>query len=278
VRSVLKITFALALAWLVSGCSALRLAYDNADTYLRWRAGDYLALQGEASDELDDSIDAFLDWHRRNALPKYAQLSEEAAKRVAAGLSPDDLVWGYDAVVMQARESLRTAAERIAPMLDRLTPEQIAHLEKRFAEDNRKFAREYLRGSEGERRKQRARRTLDRLEDWVGRLSSSQAARVRQFSERAPLYYDMRDRERRRLQAEFLEMVRAHEAHKRLPERMANWEEGRDPAYAAASEAARRELFALVLDLDKSLSAEQRAKAAASLRRYAEDFSVLAGR
>ena len=59
----------------------------------------------------------------------------------------------------QARQSLRVAAERVAPLLDRLTPQQVAHMEKRFAEDNRKFAREYLRGSEAERRKRRAKRS-----------------------------------------------------------------------------------------------------------------------
>ena len=32
------ILIGLAAAALVSGCSALRIAYDNADTYLSWRA------------------------------------------------------------------------------------------------------------------------------------------------------------------------------------------------------------------------------------------------
>ena len=67
-------------------------------------------------------------------------------------------------------------------------------MEKRFAEDNRKFARENLRGSEAERRKRRARRLEERLEDWVGNLSSVQAEKVRQYSERTPLYDELRDR------------------------------------------------------------------------------------
>src|SRR2546429_5199673 len=54
-----------------------------------------------------------------------------------------------------------------------------------------------------------------------------------------------RDRDRKRLQGELLAMVRAREAQKRLPERAANFDHGRDPAYAAASEAARQEYFAL---------------------------------
>jgi hypothetical protein len=263
---------------LLAGCSAIRLAYDHADTWLRWRAGNYLEVHGEQADELDERIDAFHDWHRARALPKYARLCEEAARRLGDGLSREDIVWGYDSLMAQARESLRAAAERIAPMLDRLSPEQVRHMEKRFAEDNRKFARENLRGSEAERRKRRATRAAERLEDWVGKLSKTQLERVRQFSERAPLYYDMRERERKRLQGELLAMVRAREAQKRLPERAANFDQGRDPAYAVASEAARQEYYALLLDLDRMLSLEQRATAVANLRRYASDFAILAGR
>jgi len=87
----------------------------------------------------------------------------------------------------------------------------------------------------------------------------------------------MRDRDRKRLQGELLALVRARESQKRLPERAANFDQGRDPAYAAASEAARQEYFALLLDLDRTLSAEQRAKAVATFRRYADDFTLLAG-
>jgi len=278
VKSVLKVTLAFAAAWLLAGCTALRLAYDNADTYLLFRAKSYLDLDAKGSDELDERIDEFFAWHRRTALPQYARLSEEAAKRVAHGLSREDLVWGYDSLVAHARQSLRFAAERVAPLLDRLTPQQVAHMEKRFAEDNRKFAREYLRGSEAERRKRRARRLEERLEDWVGNLSSVQAEKVRQFSERTPLYDELRAKDRQRMQAEFVDMIRKRQAQKHLPDWIANWERGRDPAHLAASERFRQEYLALLLELDKTLAPEQRNRAAANLRRYAEDFRVLARR
>jgi hypothetical protein len=274
----MKVTLALAAAWLLAGCSALRFAYESADSYLLYRAKGYLDLDEKASDELEARIDEFFAWHRRNALPQYARNSEDAAKRVTKGLSREDLVWGYDSLVANARQSLRVAAERIAPLLDRLTPQQLAHMEKRFAEDNRKFAREYLRGAEADRRKRRAKRVEERLEDWVGNLSSVQLERVRQFSERTPLYDELRARDRERMQAEFLAMIRKREAQKRLPDWIANWERGRDPAHFAASERFRQDYFTLVLEIDKTLTPQQRNRAAANFRRYAEDFTVLARR
>jgi hypothetical protein len=253
----------------------VRFAYENADTYLRWRASSYLDVDGETADELDDSIAAFMSWHRASALPKYVTLADEAAQRFARGLTPADLVWGYDSMQGQARESLRAAAERIAPLLDRLTPEQIAHLERRLADDNRRFARDNLRGGDRQRRKRRTERNVERLEDWVGRLSQAQIDRVAQYSERAPLLDELRSRDQRRLQGEFLAILRAREAKKRLADFVANYDRGREPAYAAALEAARREYFAMALELDKSLTREQRGRGLGELRRYAEDFRIL---
>jgi len=270
-----KVVCTLFIAALLSGCSTVRLVYDNADTYLRWRAALYLDPDGAMADELDERIAEFMAWHRAQALPKYAQLVDEATRRFERKLQPADLVWGYDAVMTQARESLRAAAVQGAPLLDRLSPQQIAHLEKRLSEDNRRFARENLRGSERERRRRRTERNVERLEDWVGRLSQAQRDRVAQYSERAPLLDEFRDRDHKRIQAELLAMVRAKEAEKRLPDLAASWERGRDPAYVAALEASRSEYFAMALDIDRSLSGQQRARALHELRRYADDFRAL---
>jgi hypothetical protein len=262
----------------LAGCSAVKLAYDNADSYLRWRAGAYLDVHGDASDELDDRIDAFLDWHRAKALPQYSRLSDEAARRLSDGLSHEDVVWGYDVLQAQAKESVRAAAERIAPMLDRLSPEQVRYLERRLAEDNRKFARENLKGSEADRRKLRARRIQERLEEWVGRLTPAQIERIRQYAQRAPLTDEHRERDRKRLQAEFLDTVRKQQAAKRMPELAARWQEGRDPAFVALNEAWRKEFYALLIDIDRTLTPAQRARGVANFRRYAEDFAILSGR
>lgn len=271
----MKICLALVLALLLGGCSTARIIYDNADVYLKWKLSAYLALEDEDKDELERRIENFVTWHRTHALPQYATIADDAARRFERGLSREDLVWGYDAAMAQARESARAAAERIAPLLDRLTPAQIAHLERELADDNRRFARRYLRGGDPERRQRRTERNVERLEDWVGGLSKAQIERVAMYSERAPLLEELRDRDRKRLQAELITIVRAREARQRLPDAAAHWDRGREPAYAAAYEASRREYFAMLLDIDRSLSPEQRARALRALHRWAADFRAL---
>jgi hypothetical protein len=132
--------------------------------------------------------------------------------------------------------------------------------------------------SEHDRRRKRAKFVVDRLEDWVGKLSQAQMQRVREYAERMPLIDEFRDRDRRRLQREVVGIIRARQAQARLPEQIANWERGREPAYATALESWRDQYFALLVDIDRTLSPEQRSRALSNLRRYAEEFETLAAR
>ena len=259
----------------LQGCSVSRVAYNNADVFLRWQANHYVDLQDEQTEEFDRQLAAFLAWHRAKALPQYARLGEEAATRLQRGLKRADLEWSYDAVQAQIREALGAAAGEAAGLLDRLAPEQISHLEKRLAEDNRKFAKERVQGTMEERHQRRVKRNIDRLEEWFGPLDDAQAERVRRYSTRAPFSAELQDRDRKRRQAEFVAMLRAREARQRLAPWAQDWEAGRAPEYVKAVAATRAEYMDLLLDLDRTLSAEQRQHAAGRLRRFAALFDSL---
>lgn len=267
---------AVCLVALAAGCSALGFAYNHADAWLRWQAGRYLDLDAGQTRELDARIDAFLAWHRAEALPQYARLAEEAGARLARRISQADLVWGYDALRTQFREGLRRAGADLGVVLDRVQPAQIERLERRLAEDNRKFARDHLAGGPEERRSRRMRRTTRLLGDWIGELSDAQRERVRQFGEQAPLIGELRDRDRRRRQAEFVAMLRTQQSAQRLADWAAEWDRDRDPAYAGANRAWVAEFFAMLVDLDRMMSARQRQHAIARLRGFARDFELLA--
>ena len=265
----------LALA-LLQGCSVSRMAYNNADVFLRWQANSYFDFQGEQSEELDRALERFLNWHRSKELPGYARLAEEAATRLARGLKREDLDWSYDAVQAEIREALGAAASEMGGLLDRITPEQIAHLERRLAEENRKFVKEQIQGTIEERHARRVKRNVERLAEWFGPLSDAQIERVRDYSRRAPLSSQLRDRDRRRRQAEFVAILRAKEAQKKLPAWASAWDAGREAAYAESARATTAAYKDLLLDLDRTLTPEQREHAVARMRRWAELFDSLA--
>ncbi len=268
--------FLACLVALLAGCSTLELAYNNADSYLRWQAGRYLDLKNAQSEEFNARLAKFLAWHRSTALPQYARLAGEASGRLERGASLADMVWGYDAIRQQTREGLRSAAAESGDFLDRLTPAQIEQIERRFVEDNQKFAIEWLEGTSTEQRARRLKRLVHALEDWLGELSDAQRERVRQFNDAAPLNGEMRDRERRRRQAEFVAMLRAQESAQRLAQWAAEWDRGRDPAFVRANREFTDGLLAMLSELERGLSERQRALAVARLREYARDFQLLA--
>lgn len=270
------ILLVLACLALLQGCSPSRIAYNNADVYLRWQANYYLDLEGEQSEDLERGLAALLAWHRAKALPEYARLGEEAAARMQRGVRLEDLEWSYDALQAQVNEALAAAAAESAGLLDRLSPEQIGHLERRLADDNRKFAKEYLRGDMEERHQRRVKRNVERLEEWFGPLGDAQVERVKRYSARAPFSAELRERDRKRRQAEFLAMLRAREAKRRFATWLLAWEADREPAYAEAARATRAEYMRMLVDLDRTLDAEQRAHAVARLRNYAGLFDSLA--
>ena len=114
----------------------------------------------------------------------------------------------------------------------------------------------------------------------IGRLIArgkplKQVERVRRYGARAPFSAELRVRDRKRRQAELLAMLRAREAKQRLAQWAQDWEAGREPAYAETSRATRAEYVDLLLDLDRTLSAEQREHAARRLKRYASLFESL---
>lgn len=269
----------LALA-LLSGCSAMRLAYTNADTYLVWQADRYFDLTTAQRSELRRIVTRLMDWHRAEQLPKYAQLADQAAARVTRGLTQEDLDWIWGGVNEALRDTLVAAAREAAPLVDQLTPEQIAHLESRLARENRDFAKEFLERKPEERRERRLKRASEQVEDWIGDLSDAQEARVKRYSEALPLTDEMRDARRKRAQGEFVAIARGKEAARRL----AGWAEhlfpggayvGFEPAHAAALRRGQAEYQRMLLDLDRGLTPAQRRHAVERLKALADDFRQL---
>jgi hypothetical protein len=72
-------------------------------------------------------------------------------------------------------------------------------------------------------------------------------------------------------------MVRAQQAQPAAPSASPTGKR-REPAYLATLEAWREQYFAMLLDVDRMPTPEQRARGLGRMRRYADDFEALAVR
>jgi hypothetical protein len=66
------------LAFTLSGCSATQFIYNRVDILVRWYLDDYVSLDREQQARFDDRFDLLIEWHRRDELPGYALLLDDA--------------------------------------------------------------------------------------------------------------------------------------------------------------------------------------------------------
>jgi hypothetical protein len=122
------------------------------------------------------------------------------------------------------------ALPALADLALTLTPQQLAHIEARYAKSNAEFAEEFLQRDAAERSRAGIRRAIDRAEAIYGRLDDAQRERVAKAAALSPYDAELQLAERRHRQADALAMLR----------RLAGTGATRDQANAALRAYARR--------------------------------------
>ena len=275
-------SIAIAAALLLAGCAGMtRIAYNNADFFLRKMANDYFALDDAQADQLRVCLRRFHAWHRANELPQYVAFLRTAQRRFTKGLTPEDVAWGMSTVRARFRAFAAKAAEEAAPMLSSLAPEQIGVLERRLAENNAKYVRENLPPDERKRIRVQTRRMADALSQWAGDLTRDQEARVERFVRAHDRFAMMRFEDRVRGQREAVALLRKRLPPQELAPLLAR--HFNDPDVRRSDEFRREEkrweadFGRLLAELSGTLSPEQRAHVIDNIERFADDFAILAG-
>jgi hypothetical protein len=283
-RSRLKIWIAL-MALLLGGCSTARLVYNQADTVLTWTANDYFNFDAAQKQAFNARLTPLLAWHRGAQLPDYANLLTDVQSRMQRTFTRQDADWLIDGVKARYRVITARATPDIVELLFTLTPDNIKALERQFARDNQKFAREHkLHGSPDEQRRERLERTVKRIREWTGPLTHAQLERVSVLSDAVPNTDALRLQDRQRRQKEFLVLLATREkagANKiefarALNAWFADWESARTPELKSALNESTEKRITLYLEAERMLSAEQRLHVHVKLQGYIDDMRALA--
>ena len=277
-----KILLLLAAIPMLFGCSATRIAYDNFGPVSRFMLGRYVDLDSAQADALKPRIASFHRWHRASELPAYAAVLRSASQRAARGITAEDVQWGIASVRAHMRVFAARAAEEVAPVLVTLDAAQLAEIEHQFAENNAKYARDYLAADDTRRRRTQLKRAIERFSDFAGELSDEQEARIARFLLAHERHMLLRFEDRGRWQRDALALVRQHrepqELGRRLAETFTRPELRRSDEFAREDARWERDFAQLVVELDHSMSARQRASVVKRMRDYAEDAAVLSGK
>jgi hypothetical protein len=276
-RRWIMLAFALAL---LSGCSAMRLGYRQADIILAWRADDYFALDAQQKQDLRQRLDRLLYWHRYEQLPEYATFFSAAIGKTHGGLKHDDIVWFVEGIKKRYRVVVEHGVDDAADMLAAITPDQIAALQNQFDRDNRRFERQHkLHGSLDERKRARFESTISQIEDWTGSLTHEQEQRLRPLLDAIPTINHLRHQDRVRRQKEFVQLlaVRANKAEfrPRLRAWLLDWENGRSPEYEKLLGEVYEMRIQFYIAVENNLTPHQRETALHRMHGFVADMKAL---
>jgi len=264
---------------LLSACSMPRLIYSQADWLLLREVNDYLDLDDAQSTQLAAAIAMGMRQHRVQELPDIGATLRDFAVYARDGLRPAQVHAGIERVRALALRSAELGVPALSDALANLTPQQRAHLARRFDERNAKYAeRHALDASQEVRLERRARRTVERIEDWTGPLLPEQVALVHAIRGTMPdvaAHWLAYARSRQRALLAQLDAGAPARDIGALLRRSWLHQEDLPPALAAPRERQIAVLVELLVRLDATLDSTQRAHLVGRLEDYARDADSL---
>jgi hypothetical protein len=201
------IGWALCAAALLSGCSAVRLGYDQAPTLAWWWLDGYLDFDATQAPPVKQALAQWFAWHRASQLPDYAELLAAAQVQVMQPATPAQVCRWSDELRARAETALMQAVPLAAELLPGVGPAQLEHLQQRYRKSNREFEQDFLQEDPDARRTAAIDRTIDRAEMLYGRLDKRQRELIAAGVEGSPFDPAAWLAERRDVQAQVLQTL-----------------------------------------------------------------------
>lgn len=256
------------------------LAYSNLGSMLTWMADDYVDLTGAQEDWVRGRIARVLQWHRTQELPKYAAFLETALGRVDGPIGAQDVAELDKALRAHYYRLVERVVPDLAEFLSHVGTDQVAQLERKFAEDNARFARESIKGNPEERRTKRMHRFIDHLEAWIGPVLAEQRQLIALHYATLPDFSQEMLGERRYRQSEIVALVKspppAEEMAAQLRRLLVDAESWRRPEYQEKLRQRDARVFEMLASLAATLSPAQRAALQKRIRGFIGDIATLA--
>ena len=275
---------AAALVVLLAGCSALKLAYNQAPQLAMWQINRYLGLSDTQTERVRDALDELHQWHRGAMLPRHAQLMQKVQRQLASTLTAEQACTTFAEVRAQWDQVLDRAEPSLAQLAAQLSDAQIRQLERCQAESNADWRKEWLDPGPDKLREHRFKELLSRAEGFYGRLEAPQQAALRAFIAESSFDPRRTYAERERRQKDLVQVLRAigqdrqdtGRAATLLREYFARWSQSPDLAYRSYAQKLVAEGCAGFAQLHNAMTPEQRQKAVSAAKAYEQDFVALA--
>lgn len=265
----------------IAGCGA-SLLYPRLDTLVGFYIKDLVSLDDSQSAQLAGILEHNLQWHRRAELSRYDVSLRRLAAQVRSGLTEVAL----NEAAQQAEEYWRNIFEQAAPgytaLAATLSDDQVRELLASLNEADEKTWLEYSGRTAASRVSRREKSVRKNIERMTGKLQPHQVALIHDYAITArPFMFEWRENRRiwRDELAATLQLRRTEgaEYRARMTVLIARPDELWTPEYRKALATSRSAFIELLVQLDATLTPQQRALAHRRLLEWANEVRGLAG-
>ena len=270
----------------LSGCSTIKVVYNNSDDLIYWWLDGYADLQDGQKQLTRDALTELQRWHRQQQLPEYVAL----LKRMQA-MAPNDITPAQVcAVTEDMKNSFIGVLRRIEPasaqLASQLSADQLRSVRQRFDKTNKTWREDWLDPDAQGRLRYRTKQATNRLEDFYGRLDKPQREALNQWLSTSIFDPALSYAERERRQADTMQtlqrMAQEGSAANKQEQAQALLRGLVDRSFNSPNERYRaynRELWnencAGFAKLHNSTTPAQRQRMVEALRGYEQDFKTL---
>lgn len=178
----MRLFLILLLVTTLGSCSANRLLYNRADTFIRWAADDYVTLDREQQAAFDRRLDELLAWHRSEELPRYREFIVSALGTLEDGVTLEEAVVISEEIDVAADRFQAQFIELLLKTAETLSDEQIQDFLAELERNQAEYAEERLVRDEEAYYADSAKTMSDLVKRLIGRLNREQSAEIKERS------------------------------------------------------------------------------------------------
>ncbi|MDZ7937991.1 MAG: DUF6279 family lipoprotein [Rhodoferax sp.] len=277
-------------ASLLTGCSATRLAYNNAPDLLYWWSDGFFDWDQPQSTRLRNDLPDLLQWHRAQELPGVVATLHAVQTAALQDIQTDQVC----ALSVYVQQRLQAVLDRALPTAAAIAPNlsaaQLTHLELALDKRSREWREEWLDDPPAEREDRRLKKMVARAEEFYGRISPAQRDQLRAQLRASAFDPSLQFQEGVRRQQDILLTLRqitadavsgtgtAAQTQAALRALVGRTLESPDPAFLQYTIQVRRQACAAVAEFHNRAGAGQRLRLQQTLQGYEADARALQAR
>jgi len=165
---------------ILTGCSAVRLGYNNLPDIASWWLDSYIDFSDTQGPQAKAALQKLQTWHRKEELPAIADLLVQAQTLAPQNITPEQACKIWEGAQVRVESFIQESSRLAAPVVSQLSAKQFKHLEKEWASRNEDWKKQWVQGTPDSRIKKRVDLAAERFNSFYGDLNLEQRQVLKQ--------------------------------------------------------------------------------------------------